>query len=279
MAPTRRGELYAACTALVVSGAARAAAPRRGARQRARGRPARTARRARCPTRASASVRTRPSPITTRRAGATRRGRSSAFAVAIGDSQTYGDEVSRQEAWPQRLAELTGRSVYNMALGGYGPVEYERLLPEALALSPQVVLVGLYAGNDLADAYLSAYPRALAPELRSDDPALLRALRSTRRRGELKDAWERTRDARKGRRFSAPARMPRARRRAARAWSRWRAPPRKPLSGSNGSRDGLRTRRLRDAARARGRGRSRAGCCPSRGPSSRRSSRRRRDSR
>ena len=99
-----------------------------------------------------------------------------AFAVAIGDSQTYGDEVAREQAWPQRLAALSGRSVYNLALGGYGPVEYDRLLPEALELSPRVVLVGLYAGNDFADAYLDAYPRALATELRSHDEALLARL-------------------------------------------------------------------------------------------------------
>lgn len=121
------------------------------------------------------------------------------FAVAIGDSQTYGDEVAREEAWPQRLAALSGRSVYNMALGGYGPVEYERLLAEALELSPQQVLVGLYAGNDLADAYLSAYPRALAPELRSGDAEQVRLCAELDAQGELKQAWERTRNARKGR--------------------------------------------------------------------------------
>ncbi|HXK21332.1 MAG TPA: hypothetical protein VMS55_01520 [Myxococcota bacterium] len=124
-----------------------------------------------------------------------------AFAVAIGDSQTYGDEVARDEAWPQRLAALTGRSIYSMALGGYGPVEYERLMPEALALSPQLVLVGLYAGNDFADAYLSAYPRALAPDLRSEDAAVVARCEALERRGALKDAWERTQDAVKARRF------------------------------------------------------------------------------
>jgi len=129
-----------------------------------------------------------------------------AFAVAIGDSQTYGDEVAREQAWPQRLAALSGRSVYNLALGGYGPVEYDRLLPEALELSPRVVLVGLYAGNDFADAYLDAYPRALATELRSLDEAVLARISELERGSELKDAWERTRDARKGRRLGAAAR-------------------------------------------------------------------------
>jgi len=129
-----------------------------------------------------------------------------AFAVAIGDSQTYGEEVARNEAWPQRLAALSGLSVYNMALGGYGPVEYERLLPEALELSPRVVLVGLYAGNDFADAYLDASPRARATNLRSQDDAVLARIAELERGGELKDAWERTRDAGKGRRLGALSR-------------------------------------------------------------------------
>jgi hypothetical protein len=129
------------------------------------------------------------------------------FTVAIGDSQTYGDEVLREAAWPQRLAALSGRDVYNMALGGYGPVEYERLLDEALALSPRVVLVGLYAGNDLADAYLSAYPRALAPELRSADAALVARCAALDAQGELKQAWERTRDARRRLRLPALSRL------------------------------------------------------------------------
>jgi lysophospholipase L1-like esterase len=120
------------------------------------------------------------------------------FAVAIGDSQTYGEEVRPEEAWPQRLAALSGRSVYNISLGGYGPVEYERLLDEAFELSPHVVLVGLYSGNDLADAYLSAYPRALAPALRSEDPELRGRCASLDATRDLKDAWEATREARKG---------------------------------------------------------------------------------
>jgi hypothetical protein len=122
-----------------------------------------------------------------------------ADAVAIGDSQTYGDEVAREDAWPQLLSERSGRVVYNMGLGGYGPVEYERLLDEALALSPPVVLVGYYTGNDLADAYLSAYPRGLAPELRSQDAELVARCKALDARADIKRDWERTNDARKGR--------------------------------------------------------------------------------
>src|SRR5262245_59668440 len=44
--------------------------------------------------------------------------------VAIGDSHTYGNCAKMDEAWPQVLCRLTGKSVYNLALGGYGPNQY-----------------------------------------------------------------------------------------------------------------------------------------------------------
>lgn len=78
--------------------------------------------------------------------------------VALGDSMTQGQGVvSRDDAWPGVLAELSGASVYQMALGGYGPVQYAALLEDALALSPKVVVVGFYFGNDVFDAYDAAY--------------------------------------------------------------------------------------------------------------------------
>ena len=51
--------------------------------------------------------------------------------VAIGDSQTYGMAVRREQAWPQQIETLSGRTVYNMSFGGYGLVEGLALLEEA----------------------------------------------------------------------------------------------------------------------------------------------------
>ena len=78
---------------------------------------------------------------------------SHANIVTIGDSHTYGIGVERQEAWPALLPARIGRSVYSMAHGGYGPGQYERMLPEALTLRPQLIVVGLHTGNDFYDAY------------------------------------------------------------------------------------------------------------------------------
>jgi hypothetical protein len=77
--------------------------------------------------------------------------------VAIGDSQTYGLNARRSQAWPQTLAGLSGCSTYNMALGAYGPVQYWALVEDALELSPEFIVVGLYFGNDLYGAYHVVY--------------------------------------------------------------------------------------------------------------------------
>src|SRR5712691_4438681 len=55
--------------------------------------------------------------------------------VTLGDSQTWGVNVERQDAWPQQLAKISGRSTYNMGLGGSGPVQYHVLTAQALVVS------------------------------------------------------------------------------------------------------------------------------------------------
>jgi hypothetical protein len=73
--------------------------------------------------------------------------------LAIGDSQTYGLSAPADEAWPSWLSRLSGRSVYNLSLGGYGPPDYRYLLEEyGLSLEPEAVVVGFYFGNDLPRA-------------------------------------------------------------------------------------------------------------------------------
>jgi hypothetical protein len=91
-----------------------------------------------------------------------------AAIVAIGDSQTESQSVSRKNAWPQQLEAISGRRTYNMGLAGFGPAHYYALTDEALVLSPELILVALYAGNDFADAYLRVYEGGAAPELRSE---------------------------------------------------------------------------------------------------------------
>lgn len=74
--------------------------------------------------------------------------------VCIGDSMTYGISAQARDSWPAALARISGRSVYNMGLGGYGPIQYLHLMrTKAIKLHPKTIIVGLYLGNDLMDVY------------------------------------------------------------------------------------------------------------------------------
>jgi hypothetical protein len=78
--------------------------------------------------------------------------------VAIGDSHTYGNTATMEDSWPYALARLSGRQVYNMGLGGYGPNQYSHLLKtKATGLKPRTIVVGLYMGDDFENAFLITY--------------------------------------------------------------------------------------------------------------------------
>ena len=103
-----------------------------------------------------------------------------ADVVVLGDSQTYGLNVMLEDNWPSRMAaQLPGRSVYSMAIGGWGAVQYTDLFSDAAAFRPRVVVVAFYTGNDPLESFTVAYGseqwRALRPDpgLRaSDAPAV-----------------------------------------------------------------------------------------------------------
>jgi hypothetical protein len=74
--------------------------------------------------------------------------------VCIGDSMTYGISAQARDSWPAALGRISGTSVYNMGLGGYGPIQYLHLMrTKATTLHPKTIIVGLYLGNDLMDVY------------------------------------------------------------------------------------------------------------------------------
>lgn len=78
--------------------------------------------------------------------------------VALGDSITYGNCALSSYSWPALLESKTNKKVYNMGVGGYGPVQYYYLLKEkAFQLKPNIIIVGLYLGNDLWDAHNMIY--------------------------------------------------------------------------------------------------------------------------
>jgi hypothetical protein len=78
--------------------------------------------------------------------------------VAVGDSMTYGVSAPREGAWPQQLGGFLGERVYNMGLGGFGPLQYLHLAQSTTPqLKPRLLIVGFYFGNDMMDAYYVAH--------------------------------------------------------------------------------------------------------------------------
>jgi hypothetical protein len=77
--------------------------------------------------------------------------------VALGDSFTRASGVAT--AWPQKLAEYTGRDVLNLGDVGFGPQDELKVLQEyGVKKQPQWVIMAYFEGNDLYDA--AAYEQA-----------------------------------------------------------------------------------------------------------------------
>lgn len=80
--------------------------------------------------------------------------------VALGNSQTYGNGVALQHAWPQQLEFLSGQHVYNLSWGGYTVLDQVCLLEETLALRPQTLLVAFYP-PDVHGCYHRVYIKGI----------------------------------------------------------------------------------------------------------------------
>ncbi len=107
--------------------------------------------------------------------------------LALGDSVTYGLGAFSAGSWPRQLEHLSGRSVYNAGVGGYGPCEYLLVLDELLPLKPTVIIVGLYVGNDIGNAYASVYIQNRCSDLATHDPLVLTAIEAANRHSALSE--------------------------------------------------------------------------------------------
>ena len=91
--------------------------------------------------------------------------------LVIGDSQTYGNNAPLARNWPSVMQKvLAGKdaSVYAMAVGGWGAVQYLDILSKAMAFLPRVVVVAFYSGNDPLDSFAVAYGDDRWAKLRPD---------------------------------------------------------------------------------------------------------------
>jgi hypothetical protein len=86
--------------------------------------------------------------------------------VVLGDSYTVGSEV--QEPWPLLLAHQTHLNILNLAMFGFGPqAEAAALRLYGLPMSPRLVILAYFEGNDLRDA--AVYERARAAGVGLDE--------------------------------------------------------------------------------------------------------------
>jgi hypothetical protein len=74
------------------------------------------------------------------------------WAVAVGDSFTFGQGVDHDGIWTSLLAKSLGRDVINFGVPAQGPAQYTRILKRyALPMHPRLALYGFYF-NDLDSA-------------------------------------------------------------------------------------------------------------------------------
>lgn len=93
--------------------------------------------------------------------------------LAIGDSMTFGYTVTEKNSWPSVIRNKSNIDIYNAGVGGYGPCEYLEVTKELTHLNPTLVVVALYLGNDMSDAYTSVYLENRCTELLSENAKVL----------------------------------------------------------------------------------------------------------
>ena len=82
--------------------------------------------------------------------GGTRAGPT--WAVAVGDSFTFGVGINQEKTWEALLADKIERDVVNLGVPGWAPQQYTLSLEKfGIPLNPKVIFYGFYA-NDLADS-------------------------------------------------------------------------------------------------------------------------------
>lgn len=83
-----------------------------------------------------------------------------ADVVVIGDSQTYGNNAALENNWPSQMRNLLDPKrpvVYSMAVGGWGAIQYLKMVDIASVLQPRVLVVAFYTGNDPLESFQMAY--------------------------------------------------------------------------------------------------------------------------
>ncbi len=78
---------------------------------------------------------------------------SNYVVAAIGDSQTYGNNVTAEESWPGVFEKISGQATYNFGVPSYGIYTYHALTLDALERDGTRVIVGIFPANDFVKAF------------------------------------------------------------------------------------------------------------------------------
>jgi len=81
--------------------------------------------------------------------------------IAVGDSYTYGADVDHADAYPTRLAELTGLALANQGVPGYGPLQALLRYEQIAGAYPNADIVVLGIMHENINRLLNAYRSAL----------------------------------------------------------------------------------------------------------------------
>lgn len=99
--------------------------------------------------------------------------------IAIGDSQTYGNNAPLDDNWPSRLSRRLpdhAADTYAMATGGWGAAQYLNMAYIARFLRPRLLIVAFYSGNDPLDSFRAAYATETWAALRRDPKITIDAM-------------------------------------------------------------------------------------------------------
>jgi lysophospholipase L1-like esterase len=73
--------------------------------------------------------------------------------AALGDSFTDAMTMAAEHSWPVQLEQISGASVQNYGIAGFGPQQELLVLKEAVAPHrPRTVVLAFFAGNDIFDS-------------------------------------------------------------------------------------------------------------------------------
>ena len=73
------------------------------------------------------------------------------FAIAVGDSYTWGDGVDNNSSWVEQLETRTGLDIVNLGVSGYGSIQRLRVFQKyGLPLKPKLILWSFFP-NDFYD--------------------------------------------------------------------------------------------------------------------------------